>query len=162
MEGWDWPTAVYTLSQPFIPGQHYGVDINAPCGDPIMAARDGTVIEAGWNNGYGNLVRLDHGGGVESRYAHQERFVVEVGQVLRQGQLIGYVNNTGNSRGCHLHFEIRFDGVAVDPWPYLSDAPAPEHGPNDGFVPNTDPPIKSWTPNTVDSPAISCGLPSTH
>ncbi|MDG2111540.1 MAG: M23 family metallopeptidase, partial [Actinomycetota bacterium] len=69
--------------------------------------------------GYGNLVIIDHGGGYESRYAHQEHLTVTAGDLVRAGDLIGSVGSTGNSTGPHLHFEVRRDGVSVDPQPWL-------------------------------------------
>lgn len=98
---------------------HEGIDIGAPYGAPIVAAAAGTVIYAGWLGGYGNLVVIDHGGGVATAYAHQSQIAVSVGQVVSRGQTIGYVGSTGYSTGPHVHFEVRVDGRAVDPLGYL-------------------------------------------
>jgi murein DD-endopeptidase MepM/ murein hydrolase activator NlpD len=98
---------------------HEGVDIGAPTGTPIVAAAAGTVIVSGWMGGYGNLVVIDHGGGLATAYAHQSSIAAGVGQAVAQGQVIGYVGSTGHSTGPHLHFEVRINGAAVDPLGYL-------------------------------------------
>jgi murein DD-endopeptidase MepM/ murein hydrolase activator NlpD len=97
---------------------HEGIDIGAGYGTPIVAAASGTVIHAGWMGGYGNLIIIDHGGGVATAYAHQTSFAVGGGAVS-QGQTIGYVGCTGHCYGPHLHFEVRVNGAAVDPLGYL-------------------------------------------
>jgi murein DD-endopeptidase MepM/ murein hydrolase activator NlpD len=97
---------------------HEGIDIGAGYGTPIVAAASGTVIHAGWMGGYGNLIIIDHGGGVATAYAHQSSFTVGGGPVS-QGQTIGYVGCTGHCYGPHLHFEVRVGGAAVDPLGYL-------------------------------------------
>lgn len=98
---------------------HGGLDIAANMGTPVVAARSGVVTRAGWWGSYGNVVVLDHGDGAETRYAHLSAVTVRVGQGLRQGDVLGRVGSTGASTGPHLHFEVRFDGRAVDPLPYL-------------------------------------------
>jgi len=98
---------------------HAGVDLAASWGTPVRAARDGRVERAGWWGTYGNAVALDHGDGSETRYAHLSSVSVAAGAVVRQGDVIGYVGSTGASTGPHLHFELRFDGRAVDPLGYL-------------------------------------------
>jgi murein DD-endopeptidase MepM/ murein hydrolase activator NlpD len=98
---------------------HAGIDLAAPLGTPVRAARTGIVTRAGWWGTYGNVVTLDHGDGTETRYAHLSTVLVRVGQALRQGDVLGRVGSTGASTGPHLHFEVRFDGRAVDPLPYL-------------------------------------------
>ena len=97
---------------------HEGIDIGAGYGTPISAAASGTVIFAGWMGGYGNLIIVDHGGGIATAYAHQSSFAVGGGPVS-QGQTIGYVGCTGHCYGPHLHFEVRVNGSAVDPLGYL-------------------------------------------
>jgi murein DD-endopeptidase MepM/ murein hydrolase activator NlpD len=97
---------------------HEGIDIAAGYGTPIAAAAAGTVIYAGWMGGYGNLIIVDHGGGVATAYAHQSSFAVGGGAVA-QGQTLGYVGCTGHCYGPHLHFEVRVNGSAVDPLGYL-------------------------------------------
>ena len=98
---------------------HLGIDIAAPDGTPIVAAKSGTVVSAGWGGGYGNVVVIDHGGGFATAYAHQSKLAVSVGQDVTQGQLIGYVGSTGTSTGNHLHFECRLNGVAQNPRGFL-------------------------------------------
>jgi murein DD-endopeptidase MepM/ murein hydrolase activator NlpD len=98
---------------------HEGIDISASTGTPIRAAAAGSVIVAGWSGGYGNLVVIDHGGGVSTAYGHQSAIGSGVGQTVAQGQVIGYVGSTGNSTGPHLHFEVRINGSPVDPMGYL-------------------------------------------
>jgi murein DD-endopeptidase MepM/ murein hydrolase activator NlpD len=98
---------------------HEGIDLGAAYGSPIAAAAAGVVIYAGWEGGYGNLVVIDHGGGLASAYGHQSRIAVSVGQSVSQGETIGYVGSTGHSTGPHLHFEVRVNGQAVDPLGYL-------------------------------------------
>ena len=97
---------------------HEGIDIAAGYGAPIAAAASGTVIYAGWMGGYGNLIIVDHGGGIATAYAHQSSFAVGGGTVA-QGQTLGYVGCTGHCYGPHLHFEVRVNGSAVDPLGYL-------------------------------------------
>jgi murein DD-endopeptidase MepM/ murein hydrolase activator NlpD len=98
---------------------HEGIDIAAGSGTPIRAAAAGRVVYAGWMSGYGNLVAIDHGGGVSTAYAHQSSIAVGNGQVVSQGQTIGYVGCTGHCFGPHLHFEVRINGTPVDPLGYL-------------------------------------------
>jgi murein DD-endopeptidase MepM/ murein hydrolase activator NlpD len=94
---------------------HAGIDIAAPSGTPIGAAIAGTVIYSGWQSGYGNVVIISHGGGLSTLYGHQSRLGVSLGQVVGQGQIIGYVGSTGHSTGPHVHFETRYGGVARNP-----------------------------------------------
>jgi murein DD-endopeptidase MepM/ murein hydrolase activator NlpD len=98
---------------------HEGIDIGASYGSPIRAAASGTVIYCGWESGYGNLVAIDHGGGIATAYGHQSSIAVSCGQQVSQGQVIGYVGSTGHSTGPHLHFEVRVNGNPVDPMGYL-------------------------------------------
>jgi murein DD-endopeptidase MepM/ murein hydrolase activator NlpD len=97
---------------------HEGIDIGAPCGTPIRAAASGTIVYAGWMEGYGNITIIDHGGGMATAYGHQSAIYVGGGSVS-QGQTIGAVGSTGHSTGCHLHFEVRVNGTPVDPLNYL-------------------------------------------
>ncbi len=102
---------------------HEGIDIGAALGTPIAAAGAGTVIFAGWNGGYGNMVEIDHGNGLTSLYAHMDSIMTSLGQTVSAGQIIGTVGSTGNSTGPHLHFGLYQDGVAIDPgalWGYSS------------------------------------------
>ena len=98
---------------------HAGLDIDGNTGDPIAAAGAGTVIFAGQQNGYGNVVIIDHGGGLSTLYAHQSRMAVSNGQRVAQGAVIGYVGTSGNVTGAHLHFEVRVNGAAQNPRRYL-------------------------------------------
>jgi murein DD-endopeptidase MepM/ murein hydrolase activator NlpD len=97
---------------------HEGIDIAVGYGTPIAAAASGVVIYAGWMGGYGNLIIIDHGGGLATAYGHQSSFAVGGGSVS-QGQTIGYVGCTGHCFGPHLHFEVRINGSPVDPLGYL-------------------------------------------
>lgn len=98
---------------------HEGIDLAVANGTPVVAAAAGTVIVAGWMGGYGNLVVVDHGGGISTAYGHNTSVTVGVGQQVAQGQLIAYSGNTGHSTGPHVHFEVRVNGAAVDPMGYL-------------------------------------------
>jgi murein DD-endopeptidase MepM/ murein hydrolase activator NlpD len=98
---------------------HTGIDIGVPYGTPIRAAASGQVIYAGWMDGYGNLVFVDHGRGLSTGYAHQSSIAVANGEAVAQGQVIGYVGCTGHCFGPHLHFEVRVNGTPVDPLGYL-------------------------------------------
>jgi len=98
---------------------HEGIDITASSGTPNWAAAAGTIIHAGWLGGYGNLVVVDHGNGLATAYAHASVILVGVGQRVSQGETVSLVGSTGNSAGPHLHFEVRVNGVAVDPLLYL-------------------------------------------
>lgn len=94
---------------------HSGVDLAAPIGSPVVAAADGVVAFANWNGSYGLLVKVEHGGGFETRFAHLSRILVTAGQKVAKGQLVGLVGSTGRSIGAHLHYEVRQDGLAIDP-----------------------------------------------
>jgi murein DD-endopeptidase MepM/ murein hydrolase activator NlpD len=98
---------------------HEGIDIGAASGTPIRAAAAGRVVYSGWMSGYGNLVAIDHGGGISTAYGHQSSIAVGNGQLVSQGQTIGYVGCTGHCFGRHLHFEVRINGTPVDPLGYL-------------------------------------------
>ena len=99
---------------------HRGTDIPAPEGTPILAAHSGTVLVSGWNDSYGNQVLLDNGAGLSTRYAHMTQTAVTAGKAVTAGQVIGYVGNTGDSTGFHLHFELMQGGVRVDPLSFVS------------------------------------------
>jgi murein DD-endopeptidase MepM/ murein hydrolase activator NlpD len=100
---------------------HNGVDIAPSCGQPIYAASGGTVTRAGRANGYGNLIVIDHGGGIVTRYAHMydAGILVGVGNVVSSGQRIGTIGSFGDSTGCHLHFEVQLNGGFTDPEPFM-------------------------------------------
>ena len=99
---------------------HRGTDIPAPEGTPILAAHSGTVSISGWNNSYGNQVLPDNGAGLSTRYAHMTQTAVTAGEAVTAGQVIGYVGNTGDSTGNHLHFEVMQNGVRVNPMDMVS------------------------------------------
>jgi murein DD-endopeptidase MepM/ murein hydrolase activator NlpD len=98
---------------------HPGQDIAAPHGTPVFAPADGTVLEAGWKNGYGQTVVLDHGNGLTTRYGHLSKVEVGVGQELKRGEQLGLVGSTGRSTGPHLHYEVRLGDLPVSPRHYL-------------------------------------------
>lgn len=98
---------------------HNGIDLAGAIGDPIAAAADGVVRFAGTKGGYGKVLYIDHADGTQTRYAHCDALDVQEGDTVARGQRIGTVGNTGRSTGPHLHFEVRKDGHAVDPAPYL-------------------------------------------
>jgi murein DD-endopeptidase MepM/ murein hydrolase activator NlpD len=99
---------------------HQGVDIAGPLGTPVYATADGVVAVAEFNNGgYGNLVEIDHGNGLQTRYGHLSRLIAQPNEFVRRGQLIGLMGSTGRSTGSHLHYEVRIDGNAVNPLPYI-------------------------------------------
>ncbi|GAW93103.1 peptidase M23 [Calderihabitans maritimus] len=98
---------------------HAGVDIAASYGNGVYAYAEGKVVYAGWAGGYGKVIFIDHGNGLETRYAHLSRIYVKVGEKVRAGQRIGAVGSTGRSTGPHLHFEVRVNGRPQSPWKYL-------------------------------------------
>ena len=99
---------------------HPGIDIANDMGTPIVATADGVVVTAGWNDGgYGNMVDIDHGNGIMTRYGHAMQVVVAPGQRVKRGQLIAYMGSTGFSTGPHVHYEVRVNGQTVNPWTYL-------------------------------------------
>jgi murein DD-endopeptidase MepM/ murein hydrolase activator NlpD len=98
---------------------HEGLDIGAPYGAAVFAADSGTVVFAGVMSGYGNVLVVDHGGGLATAYAHLSAFQVSYGQSVARGQQIANVGCTGYCTGPHLHFEVRVNGSPVDPMPYL-------------------------------------------
>jgi murein DD-endopeptidase MepM/ murein hydrolase activator NlpD len=98
---------------------HEGQDIDAGFGTPVQAAATGKVIIAGWQRGYGNVVYVNHGSGLSTRYGHLSEIDVSIGQSVTRGQTIGLVGSTGRSTGPHLHYEVRINNQPVDPRPYL-------------------------------------------
>jgi murein DD-endopeptidase MepM/ murein hydrolase activator NlpD len=101
---------------------HEGVDFVVPLGTPIHAAASGIVVYAGWHPDFGNLVEIDHGNDILTRYAHASKLFVHVGDVVKRGQLLSLVGSTGRSTGNHLHFEVRFKGLAQNPIRFLQNA----------------------------------------
>ncbi len=106
---------------PFLgrPAMHTGIDFRAKTGDPVRATASGTVVTAEYSGGYGNLVEIDHGNGVTTRFAHLSRITVKVGKVVSQGTVVGRAGSTGRSTGPHIHYEVRVDGGAIDPMRYV-------------------------------------------
>jgi murein DD-endopeptidase MepM/ murein hydrolase activator NlpD len=98
---------------------HPGIDFIGSYGQAIMAAASGKVVFAGQRNGYGNCVEIDHGNGILTRYGHLSGFVAHAGETVARGQEIARMGSTGRSTGTHLHFEVRVDGRAVNPRPFL-------------------------------------------
>ncbi len=106
-------TGVYKL--------HTGIDIPAPKGTSFLAANSGVVVKAGYNTAYGNMVMIDHGGGVSTLYAHGDKIMVTLGQTVNQGDVVLQVGETGYATGPHAHFEVRINGTPVDPLPYVTN-----------------------------------------
>ncbi|MCH7583794.1 MAG: peptidoglycan DD-metalloendopeptidase family protein [Acidobacteria bacterium] len=98
---------------------HTGWDMEASCGEPIVAGAAGRVFFAGWKGGYGNAVMIDHGGGLATLYAHQSATGVVYDQQVVTGQVIGWIGSTGSSTACHLHWEVRVNGIPTDPSPWV-------------------------------------------
>ncbi|MGF1549787.1 MAG: M23 family metallopeptidase [Sphingomonadaceae bacterium] len=98
---------------------HAGIDLAGPVGTPIYATADGIVGRSQYAGGYGNLVEINHGKGIQTRYGHLSKRLVQPGQRVRRGQLIGRMGSTGRSTGSHLHYEVRLDGKAVNPVPFM-------------------------------------------
>ena len=102
---------------------HAGIDLAGPMGTPIYATADGIVGRSEWNNGgYGNLVEIDHGQGIQTRYGHLSQRIAQAGQRVHRGELIGLMGSTGRSTGSHLHYEVRIDGRAVNPIPFMQSS----------------------------------------
>lgn len=108
-------------SSPFTgrPESHKGLDISARLGTPIYVPGRGKVTFAGSDGAYGNSVVIQHGGGITTRYAHMQRFLVKDGQIVQRGELLGFVGNTGRSSGPHLHYEVLLNGANVNPMRYI-------------------------------------------
>lgn len=98
---------------------HEGIDITAAFGTPIVAPAAGRVVKVGWENGYGLMVELDHGYGLQTKYAHMSRTAVQVGEMVKRGDRLGFVGSTGLSTGPHLHYEVIVNGRPVDPLKYI-------------------------------------------
>lgn len=125
-----WPSAASTrVTSEFNPNRlhptlgvvrpHRGMDIGAPHGSNVLAAEDGKVVTAGWNNSYGYYITINHGGGYVTLYAHNSKLLVKAGDSVVRGQVIAKVGSTGNSTGPHIHFEVRVNGQYVNPRNYL-------------------------------------------
>ncbi len=118
----EFTSAFGVRSDPFRRGaaMHAGIDLAGPVGTPIHATADGTVIRAGWNSGgYGNLIEIDHGRGIVTRYGHLSKINVNPGDRVNRGAVIGRMGSTGRSTGSHLHYEVRIDDSPVNPIPFM-------------------------------------------
>jgi murein DD-endopeptidase MepM/ murein hydrolase activator NlpD len=105
---------------------HPGIDLAVPYGTPVYATGSGVVVYAGWKNGYGNFIEIDHGNGYTTRYGHSSRLIVSVGQQVSKNQQISMVGCTGRCTGPHVHYEVLKDGKRQDPATYLALAPRRE------------------------------------
>lgn len=135
-------------SDPFNGGarMHKGIDIPGPTGTPIYATADGVVSRSGWASGYGNLVQISHGSGMETRYGHMSKLLVAENSYVKRGQIIGLMGSTGRSTGSHLHYEVRVDGAAINPIPFVAG--------NDYLVAmNTKPPVAMGGPTSAQEKA---------
>jgi murein DD-endopeptidase MepM/ murein hydrolase activator NlpD len=94
---------------------HAGMDIDGERGDLVMAPANGTILKAGWQGGYGNMIEIDHGNGLTTRYGHLSKIEIQVGDSVTRGQLIGLVGSTGRSTGPHLHYELRLNDKSINP-----------------------------------------------
>lgn len=131
----EWPvpgytriTSKYAMRVHPITGQyklHTGVDIGAPEGANFVAANDGIVVKAEKNPAYGNMVIIDHGGGISTLYAHGSEILVQIGQTVKRGEAVLKVGSTGYSTGPHAHFEVRINGITTDPLPYITNGLIP-------------------------------------
>jgi len=118
-----WVTSPYgNRTSPFsgILKFHEGIDIAAQTGTPVMAPADGVVIKAGFSTGYGNLVEISHGYGIKTVFAHNSRLNVKAGQRVKRGEVVSYVGDSGSSTGPHLHYEVRLNGLPVNPVKYMN------------------------------------------
>ncbi|MCX6778637.1 MAG: M23 family metallopeptidase, partial [Candidatus Magasanikbacteria bacterium] len=118
-EGMLWPTTARRISQ-YFGWRHTGIDIALPLGTPIYAADDGVVEKSGWNTGgYGYMILINHGNGIKTRYGHNSKLYVSVGEQVSKGDTISLMGSTGRSTGSHLHFEVIVNGVVVNPFLYV-------------------------------------------
>jgi murein DD-endopeptidase MepM/ murein hydrolase activator NlpD len=122
VQGFRLTSAFGNREHPILGGvrMHEGVDLAVPTGTPIYAPADGLVEMAQRFGSYGNFIKILHGGEMETRYGHLSAYNVTAGEYVHKGDVIGYVGSTGRATGPHLHYEVRIDGNAVDPMPYLS------------------------------------------
>jgi murein DD-endopeptidase MepM/ murein hydrolase activator NlpD len=102
---------------------HPGMDIDGEKGDQVFAPANGVVIKADWTGGYGNMIEIDHGNGLTTRYGHLSKIEISVGDTITRGQLIGLIGTTGRSTGPHLHFEVRLNDQAINPRRFLPPEP---------------------------------------
>ncbi|MBP2652212.1 MAG: envC 2 [Firmicutes bacterium] len=113
--GFGWRTSPWDGSSEL----HPGIDIANSLGTPVVATADGEVVRSGWGGGYGNIVQINHGNGIETIYGHNSQVLVAVGNTVKKGQIISYIGSTGMSTGPHVHYEVRVNGTAIDPIKYL-------------------------------------------
>ena len=135
-------TGVYKL--------HTGVDVGAPMGANFIGPNDGTVTKASYNGAYGNMVIIDHGGGISTLYAHGSEIMVQVGQVVKKGDVVLKVGSTGYSTGAHAHFEVRINGEVTDPMPYITSQ---SNSSNTQESTNTNTVTDNTTENTTENMA---------
>jgi murein DD-endopeptidase MepM/ murein hydrolase activator NlpD len=123
------PLSDYDITSPFgarndpitaLSGIHEGVDLGASSGTPVMATGDGQVVWAGWRDRYGNMVEIDHGMGLHTRYAHLSKILVRMGQLVNRSGIIGLVGETGRTTGPHLHYEVRVNDEATNPMKFIT------------------------------------------
>lgn len=107
---------------------HAGMDIDGERGDTVVAPGNGVIIKAGWQGGYGNMIEVDHGNGLTTRYGHLSKIEVEVGDLVQRGQLIGLIGSTGRSTGPHLHYELRLNDKSINPRLFLPPEPTEVKG----------------------------------
>lgn len=140
---------------------HSGVDLMAPYGSPIRAAAGGTVIYAGWYYAYGKIVDIQHADGVITRYAHMSEFAPHIapGAPVSVGQIIGKIGTTGRAHGAHVHFEVRINGHAVDPKPYLGLGTCPVTPPlapiEEARAPDLPPGVPAFTGFALADPVMT-------
>ena len=149
---WVWPVELVHITSPFdlkrkhpisgVVKPHNGTDFRAPTGTPIYAVHSGTVTLSGWNNVAGNWVWVAHEGGYRTQYHHLSKRHVVAGQRVYEGQQVGLAGATGQVAGAHLHFEVRHQGVPIDPVPFLRGRVKP---------PKIDPPIPEPEPEGKDT-----------
>jgi len=99
---------------------HEGLDIAAQTGTPVMSPADGVIVKAGFSTGYGNMIEISHGYGIKTIFAHNSRLSVKAGQRIKRGEVISYVGDSGSSTGPHLHYEVRLNGLPVNPVKYMN------------------------------------------
>jgi len=102
---------------------HAGMDIDGERGDAVIAPANGVVLKAEWQGGYGNMIEVDHGNGLTTRYGHLAKIEVQAGDMIQRGQLIGFVGSTGRSTGPHLHYELRLNDKSINPRRFLPPEP---------------------------------------
>lgn len=126
---------------------HKGIDIPGPVGTPVYATADGIVSRSERSSGYGNLVAINHGNDLETRYGHLSRLLVSANERVKRGQLIGLMGSTGRSTGSHLHYEIRIAGAAINPLPFVT-------GSERAMALNSRPPVAMGGPRPSDEAKI--------